>query len=162
MGKYDKVLATLPRTLGTEPAYQQKVEAVKAIMRSEGPMHGSALAYTYAQIREEKDVIEEQLSVVNLQLEAISQLMAEQFENEGTTAIGLENGAKVSIHYEPTGKVEDKEAFRLWCIENGLEKSLQLWPSTMIALLKERLLAGEDAPDGVTAAARRVIRFSKG
>ena len=162
MGKYDKIVATLPRLLGTEPAYQQKVEAVKAAILEELPRHASALASEYISIREEKDAAEEVLSEINLRLEAVSQLMSEQFDVEGASSMRLNGKGLVSIYYEPAPKVEDKEAFRLWCLANGLERSMQLWPTTTASLLKERLSNGEPEMDGVTAYARRVIRFTKG
>lgn len=162
MGKYDRIINSLPRLLGTEPAYQIRVQAVKDEMLKELPNHASAFARSYAEIRAEKDEADDVLSEINLRLEAVSQLMAEAFEVEGTTKLTLDTGQTVSTYYEPAGRVVDKEAFRLWCIENGLERSLQLWPSTMVSLLKERLLAGEDAPAGVEAHARRAIRLSKG
>lgn len=43
----------------------------------------------------------------------------------------------------------------------GFERQLQLWPSTMNAITKERLLAGEPPPDGVEATAKTMIRLSK-
>lgn len=43
----------------------------------------------------------------------------------------------------------------------GYENQLQLWPSTMNALAKERTLAGEPPPDGVEVTAKIQVRLNK-
>lgn len=43
----------------------------------------------------------------------------------------------------------------------GLEKKLQLWPSTMNAIAKERTFAGAPPPDGVEVYARTTVKFRK-
>ncbi len=43
----------------------------------------------------------------------------------------------------------------------GLEKKLQLWPSTMNAIAKERCLAGTPPPDGVAVYLRTKIKLRK-
>jgi hypothetical protein len=43
----------------------------------------------------------------------------------------------------------------------GMERQLQLWPSTMNAITKERLLGGEPPPDGVEAFAKTMVRLNK-
>jgi hypothetical protein len=115
----------------------------------------------------------------------------------------MRDGAAVVVEQVPEGKVEDKEAFRLWCVApadkcmvcgqpegdahnavvesaklleseqravpvhefkpgGGLEKKLQLWPSTMNAIAKERCQAGVPPPDGVSVYARTTVKFRKG
>ena len=162
-GKYAHVIAKLPRFLGTEPDYQTKVDAVKEAMKKEEgyKQWGSHLARQYASIRAEAEAAKAVLSEINLRLEAIEQLLGDQLENEGVTSIRLDSGDLVISMQEPVGRVTDKEAFRQWCVANGFEKHLQLWPSTMVSVLKERLLVGEPAMTGVEAGWRRTFRLNR-
>lgn len=55
--------------------------------------------------------------------------------------------------------LSNKDRFREWCIENGLGHKLQLWPTTMASITKERLLAGDTEPDGVKATNKPKLTF---
>jgi hypothetical protein len=162
-GKYSGVIGNLPRELGTEPSYQTKVNAVKTAIRNEPDfkLHASALARRYLAIRREKDEIKDQLSEVDLRLTAVTQLLADQYEVEGTTSVKLEDDSSVSVQLEPHASVFDRDALRAWAIEQGLERSLALPPMTVIALTKERLLQGLSEPDGVKAAVRSKIVYRR-
>lgn len=155
MGKYDALLPSLPKLQPEDLAYQARVEKVKETLAPNATP--ADLATGYANARRDKDRINEQLSIINLRIAAYEQLLAasQEAEEEGWGAYGakpnairLSNGDVVRIQREPQGKVIDKEAFRQWCIANGYERQLQLWPSTMNALVKERLLAGDPTPEG--------------
>jgi len=63
--------------------------------------------------------------------------------------VTLEEGGSVAVQPEPYSTVKDKEIYRLWCIEQGMEHSMHLWPSTTQALVKERMLVGHEPPPGV-------------
>ena len=165
MGKYDEFVAALPKEdplEGKSLEYRERVAAHADLMRSEPDFkqHASYLARIYADIRREKAEVEDELSDINARLAAIEGMMFEQFEVEGTQRLALSDGATVSIGYDISAKVLDKEAFRVWCVENGLEKALQLWPSTTTAMCKERLQQGLPDPAGVSSQARKKIRFS--
>ncbi len=126
------------------------------------PIKGAAgLARAYADARLVLDGISEWRSSAQLLVDAYEYAMVQQMEEEGVASLRLASGASVSTHSEPYGKVVDKEAFRLWCIANGYEGQLQLWPSTMNALAKERTLAGEAPPDGVEVTCKVMVRLNK-
>jgi hypothetical protein len=159
MGKYTDVIAKA----GLKPApiedlgYQGKIDRLKADIRG-ACTTAECLARNYASARALKDELAAQIGSVNDVLEAYQQLLVESHEageagwgqyGARENALRLATGAVVRIDKEPVGKVVDKEQFRLWCVANGLEQSLQLWPSTMNAIAKERLLAGAAPPDGV-------------
>lgn len=93
--------------------------------------------------------------------DSYERLMAKQMETEGVASLRLASGASVSKYDEPVAKVVDKEAFRQWCIENGYERQLRLWPSTTTTIAKERTLAGEAPPDGVEVTVRTIVRLNK-
>ncbi len=123
--------------------------------------NASNFAGAYADARSVLDAINEWKSSAQLLVDAYEGLMIDQMEEEGVTSLRLESGAGVSMYSEPYGQVVDKEKFRLWCVANGYEGSLQLWPSTMNAITKERTLAGDAPPDGVEVTAKMMVRLNK-
>lgn len=196
--KYAKVIGALKRELGTEPAYQEKVDAVKneivappreddrepgpleienrlscigreaqllydlMIRRTCGKRYGSLIANAYRDMRQIKDAIRDVESGVNLLLEAYEQLIVEQYEIEGTTSLKFPDGGSVAVQSKPAAKVVDRDKFRVWCILNGLERSLALHPSTTSSLVAARLLEGYPPPDGVEAVCRDTIVLRSG
>lgn len=173
-------MARLPKLVGTDPSYQEKVVEVRKIIESgklyadssmeellkrvaefsvehpedelgEFRQHGSYLAKRYAIAREKKDLLDEMLYAVNLEVEALKQMVVDQYENEDTTSIRLESGEMVRVQPEPYAQVQNKDLFRAWCIANGYADSLVLPWQTTNSLTKERLLAGESEPPGVKA-----------
>jgi hypothetical protein len=126
-----------------------------------GKLHASAFANAYAEVRHAMDIIASWKSSAQLLLDAYESLMIEQMEAEKLASLRLDSGASVSTYSEPFGQVRDKEAFRQWCVANGYENQLQLWPSSMNAIAKERTLAGEAPPDGVEVFAKTMVRLNK-
>jgi hypothetical protein len=175
MGKYDKVLPGLPKPPVSDAPYQQRVQEYKDKVEDKS---ATALGLAYARLRsgasrwlaeDEAERLIHNLgydglkaleSLVNLRIAAYEQLLAES-QDEGAdgwgtygvkpNALRLASGDTIRVQREPYGKVMDKEKFRQWCVANGYERQLQLWPSTMNALVKERLLAGEEPPEGCEA-----------
>ena len=152
-GKYAKVIQNLPRMAGEEPAYQQKINAVKQAMKEEEEFkqHASYFAKIYTEARDERDLIAEQMLEINLRLAAIEQLLVEQYEVEETTSLKLETGPTVRVQLEPYAQVQDHEAYRSWCIEQGMESLMSVPWMTTNKITKERLLDGEPEPPGVKA-----------
>lgn len=131
-----------------------------------------SLVRAYIMVRKEHEEAKALLSMLQLRLTAFEQMVAESQDTEeagwgeyGATpnTLKLVDGTSVRVDTEPQGKVVDKEAFRLWCLANGLEKSLQMWPSTMNAMAKEMLLNGQAPPTGVEVFLRKklVLKESK-
>ena len=103
----------------------------------------------YAELRKARDVLKACDSSVNLLLEAYEQLIIKQLEAEGSTAVRLRNDRLISLIYEPYVQVQDKEAFRLWCISQHLEHDMTLHPSKAASICKQMLIAGDAEPPGV-------------
>lgn len=183
--KFAGVINNLPRMLGTEPAYQEKVEIVKQQIKAEPDFSpvSSALAKRYRALRGDessvalvapdrmealiaefgKEGIEAILSAINLRIEAVSQMMVASFEAEDITTVkNASDGFTVRVQYEPYAQVTDKAAFYEWCQKNGLGKAMTLPWQTTNAITKERLLAGEPEPAGVTAHAKTKIVLTRG
>lgn len=163
-GIYAHLIDKLPKILGIDPKKQAMVEVIKEGMKKEPGfrMWSSDLAKRFALIRAEKAAAQATLAEIELRLEAVSQLMADQFGAEGLSNIGLANGGGVALYYEPTAKILDKEGFRLWCVEAGYVKSLHMHSGKMVSIVKERILTGAPEPAGLQVGSRRVIRLTKG
>lgn len=193
--KYADIVKTLPRSYGTDPDFQEKVNAVKrkileptteegmsteaiedlileitamqsvvndALIRGVGgaPI-ASSVAKVFVGVRKMKNAYNEQEKITNILVEAYEQILINQYEIEETTSLKLDDGAAVRIQYEPHGAVTDKEANRLWAIENGMENSLSLPWQTVNALTKEALLRGEEPPAGVECTTRTKVVYTK-
>lgn len=165
MGKYDTVLTALRPV--PPPSYQDKIDEAKIEITG---TTATELAALYTSLRQEKRDAESELQRVNITLEAVTQLLvasqesgAEGWGQYGTTdnTLRLVTGDKIAIQREPYGQVKDKESFRLWCLANGYGGQLQLWPTTMNAIVKERLLAGEELPDGCEVFAKDKIVYTQ-
>ena len=187
-GKYAKIVKTLPKFQGKD-AQSQRIEALVAKIQQEPDFvrHASALAATYTKLRAMRTLLDHVESSLELRTQAIERLALDQFENEAVLAVKLDEGVVVfeeamadlideilsvkeldlklnltpTVYYqaEPYAVVEDKDLFREWCIGAGLGQKLQLWPTTTQAIVKERLLAGDTLPDGVTATNKPKLTF---
>jgi hypothetical protein len=187
-GKYAKIVKTLPKFQGRD-AQSQRIEALAKEIEREPDFvrHASSLAATYTKLRAMRKLLDHVESSLELRTQAIEQLALDQFENESTLAIKLDEGVVLfeeavadlideifsvkeldlqlnltpTVYYqsEPHGTVEDKDLFREWCIKSDLGDLLQLWPTTMQKIVKERLLAGDTLPDGVTATNKPKLTF---
>lgn len=126
-----------------------------------GERYASTLTRAYVDVRLTLDALKGLQSSAQLLLDAFEELMVEQMEVEGVASQRLDSGASVSTYQEPYPQVQDKEAYRQWCVKHGFEKDMHLWPSKTASLVKEMLLAGEPEPPGVTAYAKTMVRVNK-
>lgn len=156
-GKYAEVVKTLPRFVSEDRTYQDRINARKEeILKGNAekelepePNTATHLAQTVAECRELKDAIKEELSRIQLDLDARTQLLIDAYEREGVTSMSLVDGGSVRIQAEPYPQIFDQDKLREWAIENGYERKLQLHFKTVEALTKQALLDGQDAPPGV-------------
>lgn len=149
MGKYTDVLLKLPKFTDTENVrFQALVAAFKGTVTDRS---AAALARAYHDARVKKDALEDQVSSLNVEIEALVQLLDQAYEEEGVQTIKLENGASVAAEPEPYAAVLDREALRAWTVAQGLERLLSLPWQTTNSMTKEALLAGRPLPDGVEA-----------
>lgn len=165
-GKYAHVMAGLAPA-PVDQTYQDKVNAEKQKIGKRQP---TEIARMYGVLRAQKEALAAQEGILNLQLAALTQLLIESHEHQeegwgqygvASNALRLPDGDTVRIQGEPYGQVTDKEAFRRWCIANGYESQLQIWPSTMNAIVKERCLSGEALPDGTEAFPKITVVYAE-
>lgn len=162
-GKYSHLVGSLPVLLNSDGNQQERVEALKKVLLADPELADTpSYARLYEDARQRKQAAEALLKSIEDEIEALTQLLADRFDNEGLGSLKLENGTNISIWHEPYAQVEDREKFRLWCLRNGLEKSLMLPWQTTNSLTKERLLLGDPEPDGVTCFSKVKIRYAGG
>lgn len=162
-GKYDHVVGDLPRIIGDpdDPRAQARVEAEKDKLRAEPLFEAgaSALARRYIALRAEKAQAAAALSEVNTRLEAVSQMMFDQYEVEGVKALTVD-GHSVTCRLVPYPKMEDKEAFRQWCLGvPDLARQMVLHAGTAKTIINDMLAAGEELPPGVGVWAKQGFRL---
>lgn len=164
-GKYADVLPNLPTFQpgknDGDPTYQEKVILEKEIfLDGVETLPASTLARAYVGARSAVEDLKTELSLAQLRLTAVSQLLTSQYDEEDVTSIKI-TGATVRVQVEPYATVKDRDAFRKWCIDNDLAESLMLpWPTTN-SITKERLLAGESEPTGVEAFQKNKIVLTR-
>lgn len=147
MGKYTELAKTLPK-LEEAPDRQQQINEVKKELPS-----GSSprLAELYLKLRNEKSEAEERMSEINLSIDAVKQLIEESYEADEITSLRLKSGKTVSTQVEPVASVADREAYRLWCLEQGMEREMHLHAQTTKSLMRSMLLEKGETPPGVKA-----------
>lgn len=146
--KYASVISKLPKFIDPDAGYQEKVRTVKATITESTPAELSGM---YSLLRARKEEIEDELYAINIQIAACSQKLIDVFEEHGLSSVKLTTGEAVRTQSEPYAVVRDKELFRQWCIDQGLERSMHLSWQSANSMVKERLQEGEDTPSGVEA-----------
>ena len=188
-GKYEHIVDKYPDLPVEDPSHQEKVDAFKLKVLAAEVHNPESLGLAYAKLRDgignpiDDDFRETLLELLgdegiaalkkecDLRLEAYEQMLYVSYNADepgwgmygaGDNTVRLPGGGSVSVQREPTGKVKNKEDFRQWCIKDGLETQLQLWPSTMNAIVKRKALAGEEPPDGVEIYTVRKVVYRHG
>jgi hypothetical protein len=173
-GKYAHITPTLPRLPAfdeEDPKYQDKVDAKKRQLLAGDPengiapirRHASALAEHYADVREYRDLLKQKLKEVNIEVDATVQLLTEQYEAEGITALTLSDGAVIRLQAEPYAQIKDPAKVREWALNDpDLRNKVTLHWQTLNGVVKELLLQGENPPEGVEAYTKVKAVYIKG
>ena len=158
MGKYSAItsrFAPKPESSG----FQDRVDVAKNAIKASSQVD---LAHQLLAVRAEKDDAKETLAEINIRLVAIEQYLADAFEHVGVTGIKLDTGETISTQVKPWARVEDKRAFRAWCVDNGYEESLALPWQTTNSLVSDRLVEGLPEPDGIETFKQTTVVVRKG
>jgi phage host-nuclease inhibitor protein Gam len=164
MGKYDKVNKRLDKY--QEPKSQQdRLDDEKLRLAKEYNLHNpkaSDLVALYVNARKNKDALEEELKAVNMEVEALTQMVIAAYEVEGVDSMRMPDlGFSVWQQDEPYVSTTDRDALLDWVKTEGLERSLQLPWQTLNAITKERLLNGEPEPPGTKTWLRQKLVMRK-
>jgi hypothetical protein len=132
---------------------EEAAEALIANMRQFVPAkpNASSLAQAYSLCRTLKDRMDDWIGSMNVLIEAYQWLMLQAMDDEKMSGLRLSTGQLISKWEEPYAKVEDKDAFRDWCMADpDLKKKLALQWQTTNELCKAMLLKGEATIDEET------------
>jgi hypothetical protein len=124
--------------------------------------NAAGFARTYIAVRRVKEALEEQVKRINVLHEAVKELVIDHYEIEGSESISLIDGGTVRVQYEPRAVIKNHDALRTWCINNGFANKMALPWQTLNAELKERLVNGDEEPDGVEAFTLAKLYHTKG
>lgn len=138
---------------------RKKILDIKEQYRS---LSSTELATAYTKLRDEKDDLEEELKAQNAMIQAVTELIVDQFEKDEVTGVRTAEGYFVSTKYDPYASVKDKAAFVSWVKENGYEDMLTLPWQTTNSLTKALIEAGEAPPDGVEVFLKTGLRLLRG
>lgn len=156
MGKYDGVMKNLKKV---DKPRNERHDEIRASLTSTKP---ADLAFQWAEARREKKEQEKVLKGIDDRLYVLAGLLENSYEDEGISSLKvLETGESVSVGFEPYAQVEDRELFREWCIEVGMEQEMMLPWQTTNTILKEHLLAGKPEPPGLKAWIRTKLTLRK-
>jgi hypothetical protein len=159
--KWHHLVGVVPSIEPIDDATPERLEMLDAlkqeIIEEYRKEHGAPpttqyLVEEYFAMRDAKDLIKEQLKGAELQLNALTSLLAEQYRAEGRDNYTLVDDGqvvgRVEMHPEPYVVVKDRDANREWAIMHGFERSLQLHWKTLLSEVKRQLDTGEAVYDG--------------
>lgn len=155
MGKWTKLRKELVRFVEA-PDWQARIDLIKKAKPSKeaGQTNGIAglnrqqLFTEYVTAKDQKDYLEEQIKGLNTRLEAITQVLVQDFEDSAeekvTNALGT-----FGLRDDPYASIKDQKAFMGWIEANELQELLTVNYQTMSGMVKKGLENGEPLPDGV-------------
>lgn len=109
-----------------------------------------------------KEEISDEEKEINLNLEALQQILSERFENEGMQSMRLTSGHLLYLQDEPYAKVDDKDKTNQWFVEQDMDVMRQVPWTSLNALVKERMKNLQPLPDGVSVYMKTSVKVRKG
>lgn len=110
--------------------------------------NAARLAAEYAKRDAEKKQLEAQISQLNIELKALSDMGVECLESDGIQKVDLAAGGYVSISDKPRTSTEDRAKVLAWIKKNKMTDLLTMNYQTLSAMNNERLLAGKPVIPG--------------
>ena len=177
-GKYQKLLAekNYPRYRPVDeddPKRADRIDAKKQELLKGNPengvdplpRHASALAERYADVRIYRDTLKRELYDVNVELDAITEIMTEQFEVEGITSISMTDGSTVRLQSEPHASIKDRAKVIAWAkndpdLRDKVQETIH-W-QTVNGAVKALLANGEPEPEGIEVYHKTTPYLSRG
>ncbi len=157
-GKWRSFKDKLPK-FEVEPEYAARVEEKK---KEYIGLDTAEMAREFKVIRAAKKAAEEAISGLNLELEALSQLLVNDLETQSISKLTLQTGETIFISDEPYASLDDKEALMAWVKKKKMQSLLTLNWQTMNSLAKELLSAGKPIMPGVKVWLKTSVRLRNG
>lgn len=157
-GKYHKVCQDLPNAGFFDAESRKSDELIQKRMQEiisgnpekdlpPEPRHASHLMARVAACREAKDEIKATLKACNIELEAYTRLMADQYEAEGITSLTLDHIGSVRLQEEIYVSTENPAEIQKWAMaDEDLKRKVTLPSPTLTAVCKALILQGIHVP----------------
>jgi hypothetical protein len=158
MGKYDKLKGKLP-TFQQDSTFQQKVDEAKNAYQSRDM---TSLVTMCSSVRQKKENLNDQIASLNVELEAISQLLGQHFEDAGLSKLTLEDGTTCYTQTEPYSSVSNQSILLAFIKKQKMSNLLSLAWGTMNAMNKERLVSGKPPLPGTQCFLKTFVRLREG
>lgn len=199
-GKYDHLFPKLRKLPPQDLEYQQKVECIKKEIRKctdcesgqqianpsgdeveyracetcggtgRRTLTGALLVAEYAQARAQKELLEDAVSKLGVEVEALTQLLIasqEQGDSDwgaygaSDRSIKMTDGDALRVQPDVFAMVRDKKAFRDWCYTNAtLTENMELPEKKTNDLIKAILLNGKKEPPGIEVYVRTRVVYT--
>lgn len=150
MGKYSKLRGVVP-AFEEDSSYQARVNDAKQLLLSAENLEAAnvnRLAALFAARKAMKDAHEETISELNVEIEALSQLLCDALEDQSIQKVELASGAILFLQDTPYPKVVDREAVLEWIKKEKMQGLLTIHYQTLKAMTSERLVAGKPCIPG--------------
>lgn len=150
-GKWSKFRGKI-EAFQLDPSYQQRIDAWKQeFLGTKDATHANAamLAKEFAIREKKKDVLEEKVKALNVEIEALSQLFVETMTGDAQEKVGLASGATVYLHDGIYPSTEDKAKLMAWIKKTGQEDILTLNAQTLKGMVGALYQQGQPLMPGV-------------
>lgn len=141
------------------PDFRQRVEDAKGAYVG---MDAAEMARAYAILKEKKEQLELEAKSHNAEIEALNQLLVEQFETRGLHSLQTTTGKTIYLQIEPYSSVEDRDKLLAYIKKHKLSQLLTVAWQSMNAINRERLENGESTMPGTKAYLKTQIRVRGG
>lgn len=161
MGKWRGIESKLP-AFEQNPTYQAKVDAAKEHYRKNN-LDLRQMAESMASCQGYKEAQENAISLVNIEIEALSQMLVDEMRAQGLEKLGLANGLTLSVEIQPYSSTENKDQMMNYFRRNKILRTLLTVNfQTLSALNKDRLAEGKPPIPGTKIFAKVSAKLRRG
>lgn len=109
----------------------------------------TGLEEKYADLKADKELLEEQVKEKNKRMAVIEAIFAERFAEEDIKSMKFESGYALGVRFESPLRTVDKPAFLQWLKASGMEDQLTVYDATLKSISKAMLEEKGELPPGV-------------
>lgn len=123
---------------------EQRRDAITSLSDTYRGLSSVDLCKKLVEIRSEQERLELEQQQLSEQVEAIGQLLADRWTEEGISSLEVADVGSFSLHNKLYVSAKDKPAYHQWLKDNGMDVLIQpqVAPKTTEALVRERLEQG--------------------
>lgn len=155
MGKYSHLKGKFEQ-VQLEKDQQAKVDEAKNQLMG---ANVAELTSNFKEARKKKKALENGVKELNVELEALAQLLIALLEDQNLTKAVVNGVGMISVNDEPYASMQDREKLLAW-INDGHEELLAVNWQQLNSQVKEALIAGLEIPPGVKVFIKSGVRFT--